>query len=382
MRVYFDHSATTPVAPEVLEEMLPFFSRRFGNASSIHAFGREAKVALEEARERVAGLIGADPSEIVFTSGGTEADNWAIKHIAFVAEPEKRHVVTSQVEHHAVLHSCQFLEKVGFEVTYLKPDRYGRIAPAQVAEAIRDDTALVSIMHANNEIGTINPIAEIGRVARERGVLFHTDAVQSYGKLPVDVRTMPIDLLSASSHKIYGPKGIGFLFVRKGVRLAPLLHGGGHERRRRAGTENVPAIVGFGKAAEVCAASMESEAARLRQLTGRLVEGVLGGIPGVSLNGHPSDRLPGLVNFAIEGVENESLLMSLDLKGIAASNGAACTSGSLEPSHVMRVLGQRHAAVRFSLGRSNTEDEVDYVVESLVEIVGRLRGVKRGRVAV
>jgi len=382
MRVYFDHSATTPVAPEVLEEMLPFFSRRFGNASSIHAFGREAKVALEEARERVAGLIGADPSEIVFTSGGTEADNWAIKHIAFVAEPKKRHVVTSQVEHHAVLHSCQFLEKVGFEVTYLKPDRYGRIAPAQVAEAIRDDTALVSIMHANNEIGTINPIAEIGRVARERGVLFHTDAVQSYGKLPVDVRTMPIDLLSASSHKIYGPKGIGFLFVRKGVRLAPLLHGGGHERRRRAGTENVPAIVGFGKAAEVCAASMESEAARLRQLTGRLVEGVLGGIPGVSLNGHPSDRLPGLVNFAIEGVENESLLMSLDLKGIAASNGAACTSGSLEPSHVMRVLGQRHAAVRFSLGRSNTEDEVDYVVESLVEIVGRLRGVNRGRVAV
>jgi cysteine desulfurase len=382
MKVYFDHSATTPVDPAVLEEMLPYFEVRFGNASSIHSFGREAKVALEEARERVAKVIGAEPSEIVFTSGGTEADNWAIKHLAFLPGQEKRHVVTSRVEHHAVLHACQFLEKLGFEVTYLKPDRYGRIEPAQVAEAIREDTALVSIMHANNEIGTINPVAEIGRIARERGVLFHTDAVQSYGKLPLDVRRDAIDLLSASSHKIYGPKGAGFLYIRKGVQLTPLLHGGGHERKRRAGTENVPAIVGFGKAAELCAKSMDSEAPRLRKLTERLVERVLETIPGVSLNGHPSERLPGLVNFAIEGVENESLLMSLDLKGIAASNGAACTSGSLEPSHVMQALGQRHAAVRFSLGRSNTEEEVDYVAESLAEIVFRLRGVKRRRVVV
>lgn len=382
MRVYFDHSATTPVDPEVLESMLPFFDRQFGNASSVHSFGREAKVALEEARERLASLISADLSEIVFTSGGTEADNWAILHLALQGEPGKKHVITSRIEHHAVVHSCQFLEKQGFEVSYLKPDRFGCIEPNQVAEAIRDDTALISIMHANNEIGTVNPIGEIGAVARERGVMYHTDAVQSYGKLPLDMRSQAVDLLSASSHKLYGPKGVGFLYIRKDRRLPPYILGGGHERKRRAGTENVAGVVGFGKAAELCARTMEPEANRLLELTQSLVDRCMSAIAGTSRNGHPDLRLPGVVNLSFDGVESESLLMSLDLKGIAASSGAACTSGSVEPSHVMQALGQRKAAVRFSLGRSSTEEEVNYVVESLAEIIPRLRGTKKPRMAV
>lgn len=380
--VYLDHSATTPVDPEVLEAMLPYFTQNFGNASSIHAFGQEAKVALEEARRQVAGLIGAEPGEIVFTCSGTEADNWAIKGSAFFFEGRKKHIVTSTVEHHAVLHACKYLEKKGFDVTYVPVDKYGLVAPQRVEDAIREDTFLVSVMHANNEIGTINPIREIGGVARDRGVLFHTDAVQTVGKIPVKVEELNVDLLSLSGHKFYGPKGIGALYIRRGLQIEKSLHGGRHERDRRAGTENVPGAVGLGRAAQICRERMELDLAHFRSLAKELCEKLNRGLSGVHLNSHKSHRLPGILNFSFDGVESDSLLLSLDLKGIAVSNGSACTSGTVEPSHVLKALGVpnnlANSAIRFSLGRGNTSEEIDYTVEALKEILGRLRGLKRG----
>jgi cysteine desulfurase len=376
-RVYLDHNATTPVREEVLAAMLPYFSERFGNASSVHSLGREARRALEEARETIARAIGAEPSEVLFTGSGTEADNTAIKGVALAQREKGRHIITSKVEHKAVLETCKFLEKQGFRVTYLPVDRTGMVSPESVEEAIEEDTILVSVMHANNEVGTVNPIARIGAICRERGILFHTDAVQSFCKLPIQVREMNIDLASFSAHKIYGPKGVGALFVRRGVRFLPLLHGGEHERNRRAGTENVPGIVGFAKAVELALAEREEECQRLTRLRDRLWEGIRRRIERVHLNGHPTERLPGTLNVSFEGVEGESILLSLDLKGVAASSGSACTSGSLSPSHVLAAMGippeLAQSAVRFSLGRSNTEEDIDYTVEILPEIVARLR---------
>ncbi len=380
-RIYLDHSATTPVAPEVLNAMLPYFSKHFGNASSIHTFGQDAKVALEQARGQISKCIHAQPAEIVFTSGGTESNNWALKGTALVFAGQKKHIITSKIEHHAVLYPCQYLEKRGFDVTYLPVDEVGMVSPQQVAEALRDDTFLVSIMHANNEIGTINPIAEIGKIAREHGVLFHTDAVQTFGKLPIDVKNMTIDLLSISGHKIYGPKGIGALYIRQGLRLEKLLHGGRHERDRRAGTENVTGAVGFGKAAEISLNRMEDDLAKMQQLSADFSSELQQSISGIHFNGHERKRLPGIVNVSFEGVESDSLLLSLDLEGIAASNGSACTSGIVEPSHVITALGLpghlARSALRFSFGRENTSDEISYTVHTLQKILTRLRRLKR-----
>lgn len=376
-KIYLDHSATTPVAPEVVEAMLPFFTGNFGNASSIHAFGQDAKVALEDARRQVARLIGAEPAEVVFTSGGTEADNWAIKGAAYTFEGRKNHIITSAVEHHAVLYACKYLEQRGFEVTYLPVDEYGMVSPQQVAEAIRDDTFLVSIMHANNEIGTLNPIREIGAITHERGVLLHTDAIQSIGKIPVHVKEMNIDLLSLSGHKIYGPKGIGALYMRQGIQIEKYFHGGSHERDRRAGTENVPGAVGLGKATEIAQNRMEEDIAKLRELREQLYAQITQAIPEVHRNGHPEKSLPGLLNLSFPGAASDSLLLSLDLKGIAVSNGSACTSGVVEPSHVLKALrlpkSLANSAIRFSFGRDNTSEQMEMVVEALQEIVARLR---------
>ena len=380
-RIYLDHSATTPVDPAVVEAMLPYFTKTFGNASSIHSFGQDAKVALEDARRQLADLIGADPGELVFTSGGTEADNWAIKGAAYFFEGRKKHIVTSAVEHHAVLYTCKYLEKRGFEVTYVPVDEYGMVQPERVADAIRPDTLLVSVMHANNEIGTINPIGEIAEAAHEKGVWLHTDAVQTVGKIPVNVRDLNVDLLSLSGHKIYGPKGIGALYIRRGLQLEKFLHGGRHERDRRAGTENVPGAVGLGKAAEICRQRMEADLAHLRALAQELQSQIEETIPGVRLNGHPTQRVPGILNFSFEGVESDSLLLSLDLKGVAVSNGSACTSGTVEPSHVIKALGLgnhlANSAIRFSLGRGNTSEEIDRAVTALQEVLERLRRLRR-----
>jgi len=380
-RVYLDHSATTPVDDEVLREMLPYFGEHFGNAASVHVFGQEAKVALEQARSRVAMLMGAEPAEIVFTGSGTEADNWALKGAAVSFAGRKHHIITSRVEHHAVLYTCKHLEKQGVEVTYLPVDKAGRVSPQQVADAIREDTLLVSIMHANNEIGSINPIEEIGAVTRARDVLFHTDAIQTFGKLPIDVRRMNVDLLSLSGHKIYGPKGIGALYIRKGLKLEKLLHGGRHERDRRAGTENVTGAVGLGKAAEICAGRMEQDLSHARSLSESFYSQLTDTVAGVALNGDAKHRLPNIVNVSFDGVESDSLLLSLDLQGIAASNGSACTSGIVEPSHVITALGLprnlAQSAIRFSFGRGNTEADIEYTVAALQSIVQRLRKLRR-----
>ncbi len=380
-RIYLDHSATTPVDPQVVEAMLPFFTERFGNPSSIHWFGQQAKVALEDARRQIAALIGAEPGEIVFTAGGTEADNWAIKGAAYFFEGKKKHIITALVEHHAVLHSCHRLQKKGFDVTYLPVDQYGRVAPERVLEAIRNDTCLVTIMHANNEIGTINPIRDIGAIARERGVLFHSDAVQTVGKLPIHVHDMNVDLLSLSSHKFYGPKGIGALYIRRGLQIEKLIHGGSQERDRRAGTENLAGAVALGKAAEICRKRMADDEGKLRQLSHEFYTKVTQHIPNVHLNGHKTERLPGILNLSFDGCASDSLLQNLDLKGIAVSGGSACSSGMAEPSHVLSALGLPMnlaiSAVRFSLGRENTSEDMDYTVESLKEIVERLRGIGR-----
>jgi len=382
-RIYFDHSATTSVDPRVLEAMLPYFSVNFGNASSVHSFGQEAKVALEESRRQIAAVIDAEPSEIVFTSGGTEADNLAILGTAQFFSGRKNHIVTSAVEHHAVLYACKYLEKTGFDVSYVPVDKFGSVSPEKVAQAIREETCLVSIMHANNEIGTINPIREIAALTKDRGVLFHTDAVQTFGKIPIDVKGMNIDMLSISAHKIYGPKGIGALYIRRGIQIEKIMHGGKHERDRRAGTENIPGAVGLGKAAEICRRSMEEDREKLTELGNDLHRKISQTLPEAHMNGHETQRLSGILNLSFSGAASDSLLLSLDLKGIAVSNGSACSSGTIEPSHVLKALklprNLASSAIRFSLGRGNTSEEIDFTVEALQEIVSRLRGLKSGK---
>jgi len=376
MRVYADHGATTPADPRVVAAMLPYFSEEFGNASSIHAWGQTAREAVDVAREQVARAIGCAPAEVVFTSGATEADNFAVLGAAYANEDRGRHIVTTSVEHHAVLEPCRFLEARGFEVTYLPVDRAGMVGPDDVLAALRKDTILVSVMHANNEIGTLEPVAEVGRAVRERGILMHTDATQSVGLLPVNVDDLSVDVLSMSAHKRYGPKGVGALYVRKGARLTRIQHGGSHERNRRAGTEAVPLIVGFGKAMELASDHMDGEAARLRALRDRLRAG-LAGIDGAHDNGHPERRLPGNVNVSFEGTDSESLLMALDFQGVAASSGSACTSGSLEPSHVLTAIGLppeiAAGTIRLTLGRWTTEEDVDYLLDVIPQIVADLR---------
>jgi cysteine desulfurase len=374
-RVYLDHNASTPVHPEVVAAMLPYFSERFGNASSIHGFGREARDAVEAAREAIAAFLGVAPEEIVFTSGGTESDNLAIKGVAG-ARPGG-HIVTSQVEHHAVLRTCQALEKAGYAVTYVPVDGEGLVDPEDVRRALRPDTILVTIQGANSEVGTLMPVEEIGRIAADRGIPFHVDGVQTFGKVPFSVREAGISLLSMSSHKIYGPKGVGALYVRRGTRMVAIQHGGDHERRRRAGTENVPAIVGFGRAVQLRAADMAPEALRVAALRDRLWQGIQQAVPDVRLNGHPTRRLPGTLNMSFRGLEAESLILALDLKGIAVSAGSACTSGSLEPSYVLTAMGipaeWALGAIRSSLGGGTTAEDVGYVLEVLPAAVRRIR---------
>lgn len=376
-RIYLDHAATTYTKQEVLEEMLPFFTEQYGNPSSVHAFGREARKALDLARERTAKALNADPGSIYFTGSGTEADNWAIKGAAFANQKKGNHIITTSIEHHAVLHTCQYLERNGFEVTYLPVDKYGLLDPEQVRNAIRDDTILISVMSANNEIGTIQPIKEIGSIAKEKDVIFHTDAVQAIGSIPIDVDEMNIDLLSLSAHKFYGPKGVGALYARKGVKLQQLMHGGAQERNRRAGTENLPAIVGLGKAIELAVQDIPGRNARLKAMRDKLISGILSSVEHTRLNGHPEKRLPGNANFSFEFIEGEALLLSLDMKGIAGSSGSACTSGSLDPSHVLLAIGLpheiAHGSLRLTLGDNNTEEEIDYVLEVIPQVVQRLR---------
>ena len=375
-RIYLDNAATTAVSAEVMEAMTPYFTGVFGNASSIHGYGREAKRAIENARRQVVkALNAAAPQEIYFTAGGSESDNWAIKGVAFTKG--EGHIVTTAIEHHAVLHTCQWLEKRGFTVTYLPVDEYGRVSAAQVEKALRPDTILVSVMAANNEVGTLQPIGEIGALCRERGVLFHTDAVQAVGAIPIDVQAMQVDLLSLSGHKFHGPKGVGALYVRKGVKLENLIHGGAQERGFRAGTENLPAIVGLGKAIEIAHANLADNALRMAALRDRLIEGLMARVPDARLNGHPTDRLPNNVNLSFAKVEGEALLLRLDLVGVAGSSGSACTSGTLDPSHVLMALGlsqaQANGALRLTLGTDTTEEEIDAVLDILPPIVADLR---------
>ncbi len=376
-RVYLDHNASTPVHPEVVAEMLPYFDERFGNPSSVHGFGREAREGLDTARERVARFLGTRPEEIVFTSGGTESDNLGIKGLAWAKG--SGHLITSRVEHHAVLRACQWLETQGFEVTYVPVDGHGAVDPDDVRRAIRPDTLAISIMHANSEMGTIQPVRAIGAIARERHIPFHVDAVQTFGKIPIDVDGMGIDLLSFSGHKIYGPKGVAGLWIRKSTKMVSVQHGGEHERRRRAGTENVPGIVGFGKAVEIRGREMQEEARRLTALRDRLWDGIRARVPDVRLNGHPTERLPGTANIAYRNVETESIVLGLDLKGIGVSAGSACTSGDVEPSYVLVAMGVplewSMGAVRHSLGRSTTPEDIDYVVGCVEPLVAKLRAV-------
>ena len=376
-RIYLDHAATTPTRPEVVEAMLPYFGDAFGNPSSVYSYGQEAKGAVEEARTQVAGLIGARSEEIIFTSGGTEADNFALKGVACANEHKGDHIITTSIEHHAVTEACKFLGKRGFRITCLPVDKYGLVDPDDVRKAITGKTILVSVMHASNEVGTIEPVKEIGEIAKEAGVYFHSDAVQTAGHVPVNVDELKVDLLSLSAHKLYGPKGVGALYVRKGTRLVSLVHGGEQERRRRAGTENVPGIVGLGKAVELAGREMGGEAERLAHLRDRLIAGLVEKIEHIRLNGHPGQRLPNNVNISVDFVEGESMLLNLDLEGICASTGSACSSASLEPSHVLVALGlppeQAHGSLRFTLGRENTEADVERVLEVLPGIVARLR---------
>jgi cysteine desulfurase len=374
--IYMDYAATTPLRRDVLKEMLPYFSDKFHNPSSVYGSAGIARMAIDEARERVAKAIGASSDEIYFTSGGTESDNWAIKGTAFANMSKGRHIITSSIEHHAVLYACKWLEKQGFELTYLPVDHYGLIDPEDVRAAVREDTILITIMFANNEIGTIQPIEEIGEIAREKGILFHTDAVQAAGHIPVDVNSMNIDMLSLSGHKFGGPKGVGALYIRKRLRPDPLMHGGGQEKMRRAGTENVPGIVGMGYALELSVSEMDKESARLLALRNRLEKGLLK-IPKSHLNGHPKRRLPNNVNVVFEYIEGESILLMLNRKGISASTGSACSSASLEPSHVLMACGLPHEIVhgslRLTLGEATTEEDVDYVLGVVSEVVPKLR---------
>jgi cysteine desulfurase len=377
--IYLDYAATTPLDPRVLEAMMPYLTEKFGNPNSIHAFGREARKAVDEAREKIAALLNCRPSELVFTGGGTESDNLALRGVAAAYRQKGNHIVTTAIEHHAVLHTCRALQDEGFEVTYLPVDEHGLVSPEQVAEAVTDRTILVSIMHANNEIGTIEPLADIVRAVKEKrpDVLVHTDAVQTVGHIPVDVEALGVDLLSFTAHKFYGPKGVGGLFVRRGVKLVPQLTGGGQERNRRSGTENVAGIVGMAKALEIAVAEMPTEIPRLQTLRDELINGVLAQIPDSRLNGHPTQRLPHNANFSFFGVEGEALLLQLDLHGIAASSGSACTSGSLEPSHVLLALGLSHewalGSLRLTLGRFTTRQHLERVLAVLPSIVEKLR---------
>lgn len=377
-RIYLDHAATTPVDPRVLEAMLPYFSESFGNPSSIHSFGRENRKAIEDARAVIAGEIGAaDPREIIFTGSGSESDNMALRGVAAAYRNRGNHIITSAIEHHAVYDTCKALEKQGFELTIIPVNSEGLVNPDDVIGALTDRTILVSIMHANNEVGTIQPIAAIGKLLREQNVLFHTDAVQTVGSIPVNVEELSVDLLSMAAHKFYGPKGVGALYVRKGVKTEPLIYGGGQERNRRAGTENLAGIVGMAKALSLANSELEENQKRIGALRDYLIDNVLSHIEHVRLNGDRSRRLPGNANFSFEYIEGESLLLNLDLKGIAASSGSACTSGSLEPSHVLLAMGIcheiAHGSLRLTLGKSTTREEIDYLLEVLPEIVAKLR---------
>ena len=376
-RIYLDNAATTIVRQEVIDEMLPVFSENYGNASSIYKEGQKAKATLEDARTRIAKCLGADASEIYFTSCGTESDNWAIKGAAYRYAKKGRHIITSAVEHHAVLHSCEFLAKQGYEITYIPVDDSGLVNPADVSKAIRPDTILVTIMMANNEIGTIQPIKEIAAICKENKVLFHTDAVQAAGSLEIDVKELGVDMLSLSGHKLHAPKGVGLLYIKKGVAITNFMDGGAQERAKRAGTENLPYIMGFAKALELATADLEASAARLTAIRDGLIDAVLEAIPNTRLNGHPTLRLPGNANFSFEFIEGESLLLLLDHMGFSCSSGSACTSGSLDPSHVLLALGLpheiAHGSLRVSIGKFNTEEEVMSIVPALKTVVQRLR---------
>jgi len=376
-RIYLDYAATTPTHPEVMKVMLPYFTEAFGNPSSIHSFGQEAKEAIEKARNQVAALIGAKSEEIVFTGSGTEADNFALKGVALANQGKGNHIIISSIEHHAVLETCKFLEKQGFSITYLPVDGYGMVDPSGVKKAITVKTILISVMHANNEVGTVEPIAEIGNIAREAEIYLHTDAVQTAGHIPVDVNKLNVDLLSISAHKLYGPKGIGALYIRKGTKVSSFMHGGDQERGKRASTENVPAIVGFGKAAEIAQREMLEEAQKLTVLRDQLIEGILKSIEHTQLNGHPVIRLPNNANVSVDYVEGESMLLNLDLAGICASTGSACSSSALEPSHVLVAMGlphlQAHGSLRFTSGKWTTEEEINQVLNVLPGIVSKLR---------
>lgn len=376
-KIYMDHNATTQPRPEVVEAMLSYFKDIYGNASSVHTFGKEAHKGLDEARQKVARLINASADEIVFTGCGSESNNYVIKGVAFSAKNKGNHIITSNIEHLAVLEVCKYLEKHGFEVTYLPVDEYGIISPEDFEKAIKPETILASIMYANNEIGTLQHIGELAAIAKSKNVLFHTDAVQAAGKIPLDVKGLDVDFLSMSAHKIYGPKGVGAVYIRKGLKIDPLIHGGHHERGRRAGTENVPGIVGFGKAAELIQNELEHERKHLTELRDILYHEISSKIKNIKLNGHPSFRLPNTLNISFAYIEGESIVMSLDLEGVAVSTGSACTSGTLEPSHVLSALKVApesiQGSVRFSLGRLNTIEDVNYILKVLPPIIERLR---------
>lgn len=376
-KIYFDHNATTPVLDEVFDAMVPFLKEQWGNPSSIHWAGRGTRKAVEDAREKVSALLNCTPLELIFTSSGTEGDNHAIKGLAYAQKNKGNHIITTKVEHPAVLSTCKHLQKEGFEVTYLDVDKDGLISLDELKSAITPKTILISVMYANNETGVIFPIKEIGQIAKEKGVAFHTDAVQAAGKIKIDVQELNVDLLTISGHKLYGPKGIGALFIKRGTRLVPLMHGGHQERNRRGGTENVAGIVAMGKAAEIAMRDMDKETEHLQALKERLEKGMAERVPHIKVNGHPDKRLPNTANISFEFVEGESLLLNLDMKGIAASSGSACTSGSLEPSHVLVSMGLTHelshGSVRFSLGKSNTVQEIDYLLEIMPPIVERMR---------
>jgi cysteine desulfurase len=376
-RIYLDYAATTPTHPEVLKAMLPYFTDAFGNPSSIHSLGQEARDAIEKARNQIAALIGAKSEEIVFTGSGTEADNFALKGVALANQGKGNHIITSSIEHHAVLETCKFLEKQGFSVTYLPVDGYGIVDPGGVKKAITAKTILISIMHANNEMGTVEPLAEIGNITREAEICLHTDAVQTVGHIPVDVNKLNVDLLSMSAHKLYGPKGIGALYIRKGTKISPFMHGGSQEKGKRASTENVPGIVGFGEAAEIAQREMLEEAQKLTVLRDRLIKGILKSIEHTRLNGHPVMRLPNNVNISVDYVEGESMLLNLDLAGICASTGSACSSEDLEPSHVLVAMGlpllQAHGSLRFSSGKWTVEEDINQVLNVFPGIVSKLR---------
>ena len=375
-RIYLDHSATTGTKQEVLEEMLPVFTTNYGNPSSVHSFGRDAKKLVDQARMRVAKALGALPEEIFFTAGGTEADNWVLKGVAYANKNKGNHIITTGIEHHAVINTCKYLEEHGFKVTFLPVNEYGIVNLDEIEKSIADNTILISVMFANNEIGTIEPIKEIGSLCRKKGILFHTDAVQAVGNVPIDVKDMNIDLLSIASHKFYGPKGMGALYIRKGVKIDSLIHGGAQERGRRAGTENIPGIVGMGKAIEIAVKNMDSESKRLIYLRDKLIEGLLK-ISGTKLNGDKNNRLPGNVNVTFDSVDGEILAMALDEDGICVSNGSACSAGAIEPSHVLTAIGlSRDAAkgsLRLTIGANTTEDEVDFVVNAIDNTVVKLR---------